>query len=77
MKSFPELKLVLIGHQRDPEYTKACFAEGAGQVIYAGTVAHDSPLLRSAYAACEGFVVPSTLESPRLEAHAARVRASR
>jgi glycosyltransferase involved in cell wall biosynthesis len=36
MKSFPERKLVLIGHQRDPEYAKACFAEGVDQVIYAG-----------------------------------------
>ncbi|CAE6813297.1 glycosyltransferase family 4 protein [Paraburkholderia aspalathi] len=74
MKSFPELKLVLIGHQRDPEYAKACFAEGGDQLIYAGTLAHDSPALRSAYAACEVFVLPSTLETPglaALEAHAA------
>ncbi|WP_027210095.1 glycosyltransferase [Burkholderia sp. WSM2232] len=77
MKSFPELKLVLIGHQRDPEYAKACFAEGGDQVIYAGTLAHDSPVLRSAYAACEAFVLPSTLETPglaALEAHAAGAR---
>lgn len=74
MKSFPELKLVLIGHQRDPEYAKACFAEGGDQVIYVGTLAHDSPALRSAYAACEVFALPSTLETPglaALEAHAA------
>jgi glycosyltransferase involved in cell wall biosynthesis len=77
MKSFPELKLVLIGHQRDPDYAKACFAEGGDQVIYAGTLAHDSPVLRSAYAACEAFVLPSTLETPglaALEAHAAGAR---
>ncbi|MFL9985159.1 glycosyltransferase [Paraburkholderia sediminicola] len=77
MKSFPELKLVLIGHQRDPEYAKACFAEGGDQVIYASTLAHDSPILRSAYAACEAFVLPSTLETPglaALEAHAAGAR---
>jgi glycosyltransferase involved in cell wall biosynthesis len=77
MKSFPELKLVLIGHQRDPEYAKACFAEGGDQLIYTGTLAHDSPLLRSAYSACEAFVLPSTLETPglaALEAHAAGAR---
>jgi glycosyltransferase involved in cell wall biosynthesis len=77
MKSFPELKLVLIGHQRDPEYAKTCFAEGGDQLIYAGTLAHDSPVLRSAYAACEAFVLPSTLETPglaALEAHAAGAR---
>ncbi|MGF6264836.1 glycosyltransferase involved in cell wall biosynthesis [Paraburkholderia youngii] len=77
MKSFPELKLVLIGHQRDPEYAKTCFDEGGEQVVYAGTLPHDSPLLRSAYAACEAFVLPSTLETPglaALEAHAAGAR---
>jgi glycosyltransferase involved in cell wall biosynthesis len=77
MKSFPELKLVLIGHQRDPHYAQACFEEGGDQLIYAGTLAHDSPLLRSAYAACEAFVLPSTLETPglaALEAHAAGAR---
>jgi len=77
MKSFPELKLVLIGHQRDPEYARACFAEGGAQLVYAGTLAHDSPVLRSAYAACEAFVLPSTLETPglaALEAHAAGAR---
>lgn len=77
MKSFPDLKLVLIGHQRDPAYAQACFAQGGDQVVYAGTLAHDSPLLRSAYAACEAFVLPSTLETPglaALEAHAAGAR---
>jgi len=77
MKSFPELKLVLIGHRRDPEYARTCFAEGGAQVVYAGTLAHDSPVLRSAYAACEAFVLPSTLETPglaALEAHAAGAR---
>ncbi|SDQ32885.1 Glycosyltransferase involved in cell wall bisynthesis [Paraburkholderia fungorum] len=77
MKWFPGLKLVLIGHQRDPEYAQACFAEGGDQLIYAGTLAHDSLALRSAYAACEAFVLPSTLETPglaALEAHAAGAR---
>lgn len=77
MKAFPDYKLVLLGHQRDPEYARACFAEGGEQLFYAGPVDHDSPLLRSAYAACEAFCLPSTLETPglaALEAYAAGAR---
>ncbi|AOJ09093.1 glycosyltransferase [Burkholderia mayonis] len=77
MKSFPELKLVLIGHQRDPAYARACLDEGGDQTIYLGALPHESPLLRAAYAACEAFCLPSTLETPglaALEAHAAGAR---
>jgi glycosyltransferase involved in cell wall biosynthesis len=35
---------------------------------YLGPVEHDSPLLRSAYAACSSFCLPSTLETPGLAA---------
>ncbi|WP_342617361.1 glycosyltransferase family 4 protein [Rhodoferax sp. GW822-FHT02A01] len=68
MREFPHLKLVLIGYQRDPEYAKACFAEGGDQVKYIGSLPHDSPILKSAYAACELFALPSTLETPGLAA---------
>jgi len=68
MKEFPELKLVMIGHQRDPDYAKACFVEAGEQLHYIEPLAHDSELLRSAYAACEVFVLPSTLETPGLAA---------
>jgi glycosyltransferase involved in cell wall biosynthesis len=74
MKSFPDLKLVLIGHQRDPDYARACLDEGGDHVSYLGTLPHDSPLLRSAYSAAQVFCLPSTLETPglaALEAHAA------
>ncbi|HIE1649522.1 TPA: glycosyltransferase [Burkholderia cenocepacia] len=77
MKSFPELKLVLIGHQRDQAYARACLEEGGDQVIYLGALPHESPVLRAAYAACEVFCLPSTLETPglaALEAHAAGAR---
>lgn len=77
MKSFPDLKLVLIGHQRDPAYARGCLEEGGNQVIYLGALQHESPMLRSAYAACEVFCLPSTLETPglaALEAHAAGAR---
>lgn len=77
MKSMPERKVVLIGHQRDPEYARACLEAGGSQVIYLGALPHESPLLRSAYAACDAFCLPSTLETPglaALEAHAAGAR---
>jgi glycosyltransferase involved in cell wall biosynthesis len=68
MKSFPEMKLVLIGHIRDPKYAEAVFAEGVDQIIHIGTLVHGSELQRSAYAACEVFCLPSTLETPGLAA---------
>lgn len=68
MKAFPEYKLVLIGHQRDQAYAAQCIKEGGEQVVYAGALAHDDPLLRSAYAGCEAFCLPSTLETPGLAA---------
>jgi glycosyltransferase involved in cell wall biosynthesis len=77
MKSMPQLKMVLIGHQRDPEYARACLEAGGDQVVYLGALPHESPLLRSAYAACEAFCLPSTLETPglaALEAYAAGAR---
>jgi glycosyltransferase involved in cell wall biosynthesis len=79
MKSMPELKLVLIGHERDSTYARACREEGGDQVIYLGPIPHDSELLRSAYAACDLFCLPSTLETPglaALEAYAAGCRAA-
>lgn len=77
MKAFPERKLVLIGHQRDPAYARQCLEEGGDQVAYLGPLPHDSLLLRSAYAACDVFCLPSTLETPglaALEAYAAGCR---
>lgn len=79
MKSMPELKLILIGHERDTAYARACRDEGGDQVIYLGPLPHDSELLRSAYAACNVFCLPSTLETPglaALEAFAAGCRAA-
>jgi glycosyltransferase involved in cell wall biosynthesis len=68
MKQMPELQLVLIGHERDPAYAQACREEGGEQVRFLGPIAHTDPLLRSAYAACEVFCLPSTLETPGLAA---------
>jgi glycosyltransferase involved in cell wall biosynthesis len=68
MREFPDLKLVLMGHVRDPLYGDECLRAGREQVLYVGPVPHDSPLLRSAYAACDAFALPSTLETPGLAA---------
>ena len=68
MKSFPSLQLVVIGKVRDEAYARQCAEEGGGQWLYAGSLPHESELLRSAYAACEVFVLPSTLETPGLAA---------
>lgn len=68
MKSFPEMKLVLIGHKRDEKYAQEVFDLGGEQVVYIGPIKHTDELLRSAYAACEVFCLPSTLETPGLSA---------
>ncbi|WP_321814293.1 MULTISPECIES: glycosyltransferase [unclassified Paraburkholderia] len=68
MKQHPELKLVLAGHIRDTEYAELCFAEGGDQLKYLGPIPHDADELRSAYAACSVFALPSTLETPGLAA---------
>ena len=68
IKQFPDMKLLLIGHERDIEYARQCYALGGEQVRYCGPIPHDSVLLRSAYAACEAFVLPSKLETPGLAA---------
>ena len=68
MREFPDTKLVLIGYERDPAYAKQCIEEGGSQIHYLGPLPHNSPLLRSAFYACESFVLPSTLETPGLAA---------
>lgn len=68
LKAFPEQHLVLIGHPRDSKYFEQVIFEGADQVTYLGTLDNDSSLLRSAYKACELFILPSLLETPGLAA---------
>ena len=68
MQSFPDYKLVLIGHIRDETYFHETVAVAPKQIFYAGYIQHDSVLLRSAYQACRIFVLPSTLETPGLAA---------
>lgn len=68
MKAFPDVQLILIGHARSPEYLQQVLQTGGKQVSYLGPLDHNSPLLRSAFSACNGFALPSTLETPGLAA---------
>jgi len=65
-----ERPLVLIGEtvSRYQEYEGMCRREAASNVHFLGYVPNDSELLRSAYAACDTFVLPSWFETPGLAA---------
>ncbi|MEN8514586.1 glycosyltransferase family 4 protein [Burkholderia sp. RS02] len=68
IKSFPDMKLVVVGLARDEVYRDECFKLAGDQLIFVGELPYGSPLLRSAYAGCEAFVMPSTLETPSIAA---------
>ena len=68
LKKFPSLQLLTVGHVRDYEYLSACVDEGGEQFRYLGPLPHDSDELKSAYAGCEFFALPSTFETPGLAA---------
>lgn len=68
LKKFSNLQLLTVGHVRDYEYLRACLDEGGEQFKYLGPLPHDSDELKSAYAGCEFFALPSTLETPGLAA---------
>jgi glycosyltransferase involved in cell wall biosynthesis len=68
LKNFPDFQLLTIGYVRDHEYLRACLDEGGDQFRYLGPLPHDSDELKSAYAGCEFFALPSTLETPGLAA---------
>lgn len=62
------IDLIMLGHVRDKNYLNKCLQEGNKCVRYLGYIKHASPLLRSAYSACELFVLPSHMETPGLAA---------
>jgi glycosyltransferase involved in cell wall biosynthesis len=62
------IDLVVLGHVRDEDYHRACRDMAGSHWRWLGSVAHDSDLLKSAYRACELFVLPSLLETPGLAA---------
>lgn len=62
------IRLVFAGQVREPAYGEQCKSEGGSQVLWVGNLKHGSEIQRSAYAACDVFVLPSTLETPGLAA---------
>ena len=65
-----ERPLVVIGEavSRYSDYETQCRREAGPNVHFLGYLAPDSELLRSAYAACNTFVLPSWFETPGLAA---------
>jgi len=59
-----------IGRIISGSYGDACVREAAKhkQILLVGGLQHDSPLLASAYAACDVFVLPSMFETPGIAA---------
>jgi glycosyltransferase involved in cell wall biosynthesis len=68
IKKFPEYKLVIMGGIRDREYANQVISEGGSQLVLIERQEHGSEIQRSAYAACDIFALPSTLETPGLAA---------
>ncbi|MYM62870.1 glycosyltransferase [Pseudomaricurvus sp. HS19] len=62
------LEVVLIGDVRDEDYYQTLCRRSEGHFKYVGHIDHSDPLLRSAYAACGVFALPSLLETPGLAA---------
>jgi glycosyltransferase involved in cell wall biosynthesis len=63
-----ETTAVLVGRVRDANYLAHCLDEGGAFLRHLGPLEHESTLLKSAYAACSVFVLPSLLETPGLAA---------
>ena len=62
------IRLVLAGQEREAGYAVRCRSLADASVHFAGKLEHGSELQRSAYAAAEALVLPSTLETPGLAA---------
>ncbi|MGB3621801.1 glycosyltransferase [Ketobacter sp. MCCC 1A13808] len=62
------IPVILVGNIRDAEYFKKLELDFDGGFRYIGVIEHDSDLLKSAYAACDVFALPSLLETPGLAA---------
>ncbi len=70
VKAIKGKKLVLIGSPVTgyEEYYQSCRKEGEGFTTFLSTIKHEDPVLRSAYAACELFVLQGWFETPGLVA---------
>lgn len=62
------ITLVIAGQDREQDYAASCRAEAGANVRFIGLLEHASELQRSAYAAADLLVLPSTLETPGLAA---------
>lgn len=62
------IHLVLAGQEREAGYAAQCRATADATVHFVGVLEHGSELQRSAYAATEALILPSTLETPGLAA---------
>jgi glycosyltransferase involved in cell wall biosynthesis len=62
------IHLVLAGEDREHEYAAQCRMIADNTVHFVGRLDHGSDLQRSAYAAAEALVLPSTMETPGLAA---------
>ena len=62
------LNVVMLGNIRDKNFYKEMMNESGGNIRYLGYLPHDSGLLRSAYRACDLFILPTMLETPGLAA---------
>lgn len=68
LKRVPDAKLVCFGNIRDQRYADEVLATAGEQLIFLGGIPHNASMLRSAMAACKGFILPSELETPSLSA---------
>lgn len=71
------IHLVLIGNPREKGYFERCMREGGKHITYLGYIDNKSELLRSAYASCSVFALPSLFETPGLAALEAAASGSR
>lgn len=56
------LPLVIVGREEDAEYVAQVKNAAGSNVRFLGPIAHDDPLLSSAYAACRVFAMPTLNE---------------
>lgn len=62
-------KLIIIGKDLHTDYSRQCKEEARGAPVrFIDPIPHEDPMLESAYAACDVFALPSTLETPGIAA---------
>ncbi len=68
LKNYPDITLVTVGYERDRMYAQECHRVGSRQFIHINGLPYGSDMLRSAICNADGFVMPSTLETPSIAA---------